>query len=88
MAGGSGGGMSNVDELYRDLPELMRPHVLSSEFETPILKPLRWRNSLVCAAPRGSGTTAMTSTPKRRREKSQGNTIRGVIRRQSQLLAK
>jgi len=35
-----GGGMSNVDELYRDLPELMRPHVLSSEFETPILRPL------------------------------------------------
>ena len=35
-----GGGMSNVDELYRDLPELMRPHVLSSELETPILKPL------------------------------------------------
>jgi fructokinase len=35
-----GGGMSNVDELYRDLPELMRPHVLSREFDTPILKPL------------------------------------------------
>ncbi len=35
-----GGGMSNVDELYRDLPELMRPHVLSNEFDTPILKPL------------------------------------------------
>ena len=32
--------MSNVDELYRDLPALMRPHVLSREFGTPILKPL------------------------------------------------
>ena len=35
-----GGGMSNVDELYRDLPDLMRPHVLSREFDTPVLKPL------------------------------------------------
>ncbi|SDR62336.1 fructokinase [Rhizobiales bacterium GAS191] len=35
-----GGGMSNVDELYQDLPSLMRPHVLSKEFDTPILKPL------------------------------------------------
>jgi fructokinase len=35
-----GGGMSNVDELYRDLPKLMKPHVLSDEFDTPILKPL------------------------------------------------
>jgi fructokinase len=35
-----GGGMSNVDEIYRDLPGLMRPHVLSDEFDTPILKPV------------------------------------------------
>jgi len=35
-----GGGMSNVDEIYRDLPRLMRPHVLSDEFDTPILKPV------------------------------------------------
>jgi fructokinase len=34
-----GGGMSNLDELYRDLPDLMRPHVLSKEFDTPVLKP-------------------------------------------------
>jgi fructokinase len=35
-----GGGMSNVDELYRDLPRLMLPHVLSDEFDTPIRKPV------------------------------------------------
>jgi fructokinase len=35
-----GGGMSNLDELYRDLPDLMRPHVLSKEFDTPVRKPV------------------------------------------------
>jgi len=35
-----GGGMGNVDELYRDLPGLMVPHVLSDEFDTPIRKPV------------------------------------------------
>jgi fructokinase len=35
-----GGGMSNVDELYRDLPALMLPHLLSRECDTPIVKPL------------------------------------------------
>jgi fructokinase len=35
-----GGGMSNLDELYGDLPRLMHPHVLSKEFNTPILKPV------------------------------------------------
>jgi fructokinase len=35
-----GGGMGNVDELYGDLPDLMRPHVLSREFDAPIRKPL------------------------------------------------
>jgi fructokinase len=35
-----GGGMSNVEELYDDLPALMRPHVLSKEFSTPVLKPV------------------------------------------------
>lgn len=45
-----GGGMSNVDELYRDLPELMRPHVLSNEFDTPILKPLHGNSAGVRGA--------------------------------------
>jgi fructokinase len=35
-----GGGMSNVDELYRHVPELMRPHVLPKDFDTPIRKPV------------------------------------------------
>ncbi len=33
-----GGGMSNVDELYRDLPARIEPHVFSDAFVTPVLK--------------------------------------------------
>lgn len=33
-----GGGLSNVDELYRDLPLLMRPHVFCDDVNTPILQ--------------------------------------------------
>lgn len=33
-----GGGMSNLDELYRDLPARMEPHVFSDAFTTPVLK--------------------------------------------------
>lgn len=33
-----GGGMSNVDELYRDLPRLVAPHAFSDAFATPILR--------------------------------------------------
>ncbi|WP_181702593.1 ROK family protein [Chthonobacter albigriseus] len=33
-----GGGMSNVDELYDDLPRLMTPYVFSDSVETPIRK--------------------------------------------------
>lgn len=33
-----GGGMSNVDELYRDLPVAVTPHVFSDAFTTPIVK--------------------------------------------------
>jgi fructokinase len=33
-----GGGMSNVDELYRDLPSRMKPHIFSDVFTTPVLK--------------------------------------------------
>jgi fructokinase len=34
-----GGGMSNVDELYPDLPPRIRPHVFADAFTTPVLKP-------------------------------------------------
>lgn len=33
-----GGGMSNVDELYADLPAKVTPHVFSDAFTTPIVK--------------------------------------------------
>ena len=33
-----GGGLSNLDHLYRDLREATRPHVFSDCFDTPILK--------------------------------------------------
>ncbi|MEM9061407.1 MAG: ROK family protein [Pseudomonadota bacterium] len=33
-----GGGLSNLDHLYADLPEAIRPHVFSDTFVTPIRK--------------------------------------------------
>lgn len=33
-----GGGMSNVDELYADLPAAMAPHIFSDVFDTPVRK--------------------------------------------------
>ena len=33
-----GGGMSNVDELYDDLPGRIAPHVFSDRFATPVVK--------------------------------------------------
>lgn len=33
-----GGGMSNVDELYADLPAAISAHVFADAFETPVLK--------------------------------------------------
>lgn len=33
-----GGGMSNVDELYSDLPSRIAPHIFSDSFATPIVK--------------------------------------------------
>jgi fructokinase len=33
-----GGGMSNVDELYADLPAAIAPHVFADAFETPVVK--------------------------------------------------
>jgi fructokinase len=33
-----GGGLSNIDELYSQLPNAVLPHIFSDTFETPILK--------------------------------------------------
>jgi fructokinase len=33
-----GGGMSNIDELYDELPAWIEPHVFSDSFTTPVLK--------------------------------------------------
>lgn len=33
-----GGGLSNLDAMYRDLPARVEPHVFCDRFETPILK--------------------------------------------------
>lgn len=33
-----GGGMSNIDELYDDLPPAMAPYIFSDTFETPVRK--------------------------------------------------
>jgi fructokinase len=35
-----GGGMGQIGQLYRDLPDAMRPHVFSDHFTTPVLPPL------------------------------------------------
>lgn len=31
-----GGGLSNMEHLYRDLPDLMKPYIISDTFDTPI----------------------------------------------------
>ena len=33
-----GGGMSNIDELYADLPARIEPHVFADAFTTPVVK--------------------------------------------------
>ncbi|MDH3668776.1 MAG: ROK family protein [Paracoccaceae bacterium] len=33
-----GGGLSNLDHLYGDLSQAMRPHIFSDVFRTPVLK--------------------------------------------------
>jgi fructokinase len=33
-----GGGMSNIDELYNELPGALKRHVFSTAFHTPVLK--------------------------------------------------
>lgn len=45
-----GGGMSNVDELYGDLPTRIEPHVFSDVFTTPVLKHLHGDSSGVRGA--------------------------------------
>lgn len=45
-----GGGMSNVDELYRDLPGLMRPYVFSDDVDTPIARAIHGDSSGVRGA--------------------------------------
>lgn len=45
-----GGGMSNVDELYDDLPRLVRNHVFGDGFETPIRKAVHGDSSGVRGA--------------------------------------
>lgn len=45
-----GGGMSNIDELYEDLPGEMAPYIFSDTFETPIRKALHGDSSGVRGA--------------------------------------
>lgn len=45
-----GGGMSNVDELYRDLPAAITPYVFSDGFETPVLRNIHGDSSGVRGA--------------------------------------
>lgn len=47
-----GGGMSNHDPIYKDLPPLMRNHVFSDDFTTPILKARHGDSSGVLGAAR------------------------------------
>jgi fructokinase len=45
-----GGGMSNVERLYRDLPGAIGPYVFSDVFETPVRKALHGDSSGVRGA--------------------------------------
>jgi len=45
-----GGGMSNIDELYEDLPAVMAPYIFSDTFETPIRKAVHGDSSGVRGA--------------------------------------
>lgn len=45
-----GGGMSNIDELYEDLPPAMVPYIFSDTFDTPILKAVHGDSSGVRGA--------------------------------------
>jgi len=45
-----GGGMSNIDELYRDLPPAMLPYIFSDTYDTPIRKAVHGDSSGVRGA--------------------------------------
>ncbi len=45
-----GGGMSNVDRLYKTVPELVKPWVFGRECETPIRKAVHGDSSGVRGA--------------------------------------
>lgn len=45
-----GGGLSNMQHLYRELPKAMRPHIFSDVFETPIAPPAHGDSSGVRGA--------------------------------------
>lgn len=45
-----GGGMSNIDELYDDLPAAMLPYIFSDTFETPVRKAVHGDSSGVRGA--------------------------------------
>ncbi|MBO6891256.1 MAG: ROK family protein [Roseibium sp.] len=45
-----GGGMSNIEELYADLPDTMAPYIFSDTYETPIRKALHGDSSGVRGA--------------------------------------
>jgi fructokinase len=45
-----GGGMSNVDELYEQLPAVIAPRLFSDQFETPVVKALHGDSSGVRGA--------------------------------------
>jgi fructokinase len=45
-----GGGMSNIDELYADLPAAMEPYIFSDTYETPIRKAMHGDSSGVRGA--------------------------------------
>ncbi len=47
-----GGGLSNMDHLYRDLPALIPRHVFSDDFDTPVRKALHGDSSGVFGAAR------------------------------------
>jgi fructokinase len=45
-----GGGMSNIEQLYTDLPDAIAPHVFSDVFTTPVVKALHGDSSGVRGA--------------------------------------
>ena len=45
-----GGGMSNIEELYTDLPPALAPYIFSDTFDTPIRKAVHGDSSGVRGA--------------------------------------